>query len=487
MKNGASFSNARYEYAYLKTGPGHASVATGAYSHLHGITANRWYDREKKQVVNCVDDKTEMLLGSTGMGRSPRTLMIATMGDQLRLQIGNGSKVIGIAGKDRSAILMAGKTGTAYWIEDSVVVSSTYYMKSFPSYISTFNSSGIFQRYYARPWTEMKPAVAAKICDMDDAPYESGWAGLGRTFPRRIIGKDSLRITPSYYSALEGSPFSTEILIELGQTIVTAESLGTRGATDMLCIGISATDIIGHSFGPNSHEVFDHVLRTDSLLANFFYFLDTKIGLANCIIVLSSDHGIPPIPEYLKKNSPGRDAGRITADTISAIANRLLMNHFSGRSTTSRWIDKVIDCDIYLKSAYADSLHIPLDSVMHTLRDALPTIHPFAAAYSRDQIARGRKLDALGKKVALSYYAPRSGDVMFILKPYFITGADATNHGLPYDYDTHVPLIIEGKGIKPGVYSGRASPIDIAPTLSYLLKTKFPKGREGMVLKEALR
>ncbi|MBI3364884.1 MAG: alkaline phosphatase family protein, partial [Ignavibacteriae bacterium] len=433
------------------------------------------------------DDETVMMLGSTGMGRSPRNLKLTTVGDMLRLRTGNQSKVVGISSKDRSAILMAGKTGTAYWIEDSVVVTSTYYMKSLPPYISAFNRSGIFEQYFGQTWTEVNPLAAAKLCDTDDAWYESGGPGLGRTFPHRIIGNDFTRITPSYYGALDGSPFSAEILLALGRSIFAAESLGTRGVTDMFCIGISTPDIIGHSFGPNSHEVFDDVLRTDSLLASFFSFLDTHVGLDNCIIALSSDHGIAPIPEYIKKTSPATDAGRITADEVSTIANRVLSNRFRARSSIPRWVEKVIDCDIYLNAGFIDSLHVPIDSAMHVLRDSLRTIHPFAAAYSRDQVARARMLDTLGKKVALSYYALRSGDVMFILKPFYVTGSEGTNHGQPYDYDTHVPLIMTGRGIKPGVYANNVSPIDIAPTLSYILKIAFPPNREGNVLMEALK
>jgi len=486
IKNGANFTNGQYEYAYLKTGPGHASIATGANGHVHGISGNYWYDRKKQQVLPCVGDETVTLVGDSGAGRSPRNLKVTTMGDALRLTSGNRSKVIGISNKDRSAILMAGKTGVAYWIDDSLVVSSTYYMKSLPPYIDAFNNSGIFQRYYERVWTELKPATAAKICDVDDAPYESDDAGIGRTFPHSIIGKDSMRIDPSYYRALDSSPFSTEVLLQLGRTIVTAESLGTRDVTDMFCISISTTDNIGHAFGPNSHEVFDNVLRTDSLLATFFSFLEAKVGLANCIIALSSDHGIAPIPEYLRKVSPATDAGRITAGEITAIANRMLDNHFGHRSE-QRWIAKVVDPDIYLNTAYIDSLSLPLDSVMHVLRDSLKVTHPFAAAYSRDQIARGRSLDSLGRKVALSYYPLRSGDIMFVLKPFYVNGSAPTNHGQPHGYDAHVVMMLEGKGIMPGVFAEAVSPIDIVPTLAYLLKIEFSKGREGAVLKEAVK
>ena len=487
LENGANFTNARYEYAYLKTGPGHATLLTGAYGHLHGITANHWYDRSQKKVVNCVGDESVIPLGSESAKCSPRNLELTTMGDALRLKSGNQAKVIGISNKDRVAILMAGKTGTAYWIADSVVASSSYYMSVLPAYITAFNQSGVFQQYFRQEWTETKPDAAVNMCDVDDAWYESPSSGLGKTFPHRTVGNDYGEITPSYYGALDESPFGAELLLKLGEKIIVAESLGTRGTTDMLCLGISATDIVGHSFGPNSHEVFDLVLRVDMQLEIFFSFLQSTLGLDNCLFALSSDHGIAPIPEYLKKISPATDAGRVTSSQITSIANKILTNHFSTSQSTSRWVEKVVDSDIYLNREYIDSMHFSMDSIMHVLRDSVRATHPFTAAYSRDEIVHGEGLNTFGQKVGRSYFAPRSGDVMVILKPYYIAASLGTTHGQPYDYDTHVPLIIEGKGIVPGTYTSIVSPADIAATLCTLLKLDFPKNREGKVLREALR
>ena len=279
LRRGADFTDAQYGYAYTKTAPGHAAIATGTYSHISGIVGNRWYERVRKKAIDSIDDDSVSMVGRNGKGCSPRWLMVTSFGDMLRKTTNFRSKVIGISNKDRSAIMLAGKSGTAYWIEDSTVVTSTYYMAALPSWVREFNESGIFRRNFGKWWTELKPDVAASICDIDDAPYEADVPGFGKAFPHHIVGNDSLHLTSSYLEALDTSPFSTEILLQLARRAFLQESLGVRGVTDMLCISISATDIVGHAFGPNSHEVFDNMLRTDGMIAEFLAFLSRESGL----------------------------------------------------------------------------------------------------------------------------------------------------------------------------------------------------------------
>ncbi|MBI1806397.1 MAG: alkaline phosphatase family protein [Ignavibacteria bacterium] len=488
LEDGANFENAKYEHAYTKTAPGHAAIVTGVYSHLNGITSNRWYDRDKKRAVNCVDDETVRVLGNHHMGRSPRNLQTPTVGDLLREKTNFQSKVIGISNKDRSAILMAGKRGTAYWIEDSVIVSSSYYMEKLPEYVTTFNTSGVFQKYFGKQWTEINASVAAKVCDDDDVPYEGDIAGLGRAFPHSMVGSNTSHITPSYYTAVEHSPFATEILLTFAQKVVIGETLGTRNVTDMLCIGISATDEIGHLYGPQSHEVFDVVLRTDSLMGDLFAFLEEKVGLKNCLIALTSDHGIPSIPEYLKKKNPKGDAGRFRLSDVIGRCTAVLDKVFE-QTSGSRWVEQVIDSDIYLNRDLLKEKNIPLGPAMRVLKDSLPVSTPFAAAYTRDELDHSLLLDHWGQMVAKSYYPSRSGDVMFVLKPYYINTGDntGTSHGQPYDYDTHVPLIVAGKDIKQGTYQNEASPVDIAATIGALLGVKLSPDCEGRILREAMK
>lgn len=487
LNNGANFTNARYQYAYTKTAPGHAAIITGANSNRNGIVGNRWYDSTKRKSIGCVDDTTERTLGSAAGGRSPRTLLVSTIGDVLRKSTNSQSKVIGISNKDRSAILLAGISGTAYWIDDSIVVSSTYYMNELPSWVVEFNQSGIFQKYFGLVWTELMPEVAAKICDEDDVPYETNLYGMGRAFPHKIVGKDSTRITPSYYNRLSCSPFATEVLLEFARTVFVRESLDARGVCNMLCLGISAMDEIGHLYGPNSHETFDAMLRQDKMLSEFFLFLEEKIGLRNCLIVLSADHGIAPIPEYKKKIEPQIKATRISTAELFSRANRMLENSF-GKSTFA-WVSTIIDAQIYLNDEAAKEKGIPMEIIRKTLKDSLTGSFPISKAYTFDELLDNAGEGSFFGHVKKSFYPMRSGDVMVILQPFCIidSSPEGTNHGMLYSYDVHVPLMIAGASIKAGQYHTAVSPIDIAPTLAAILGVYDSQVWEGRVLSEVLK
>ena len=486
LHHGADFTDAEYPYAYTKTACGHAAVITGTSSHVNGIVGNAWYDRSRTKRVNCVDDEAEQIMGGHGTGRSPRALLVNTVGDLVRMRTNSRSKVIGISNKDRSAILMAGKLGTAYWIDDSIFVSSSYYMKALPPWVVEFNRSGMFRKYFGQVWKELKPSAANAICDKDDVPYEDNPDNMGRAFPHRITGTDTSRITESYYDALDHSPFTTEILLKFVRLAFERESLAVRGAPDLLCIGISATDIIGHSYGPNSHEVFDNMLRTDALLADFFSFLDKKIGLGNCLIAVTADHGTAPIPEYTKSISPELNTVRISSSEISSRANRMLSDAFG--VPTKSWIVQTVDANIYLRDETVKEKGIPVETVRQALKDSLANDYPIDRAYTYDELIAGNRKEDLYDRVRLSFYPPRSGDVMILVRPFcIIDGATTgTNHGMPYAYDTHVPLILCGPGVKHGVYDGRVSPIDIAPTIAAILGMEFSPQCEGKVLSEAI-
>lgn len=489
LSHGADFTNARYEHAYTKTGPGHAAFMTGVYSHINGITSNHWYDRERKKIVDCVEDGTVQLLGSGGLGRSPKNLLTETFGDMLRLHTNFRSKVISLANKDRSAIIMGGKFGKAFWFEGSVIMTSSYYFSSTPAWLKSFNASGAMQRYAGREWRETEPSVAAKICDRDDAPYEENVLGFGKSFPHMLPGKPPAAVDRTYYQLLAYTPYYTEVLLEAARKAFIAETLGTRGVTDMICIGIAATDEIGHLFGPASHEVFDNALRTDSMLAGFFSFLDQKVGLGNCVIALTSDHGIAPIPEYLKSKNPRIEAGRIGLGGITRLVSRILDAKFAKDATGTKWIDQVIDSDIYLNRDVLSEKNIPVGGAMQILKDSLSVLEPFAGVYTRDEIEHPGSLDRFGLMVRKTYHPTRSGDVMFVLKPFYVNGGDSvgTSHGQPDEYDTHVPLIFVGSQFKPGMYRQEVSMIDLAPTMSEALQIEYPPSREGRVLYEAIR
>ncbi len=489
LDNGASFSNATYKHALNLTGPGHAAILSGAYGNQNGIIANNWFDRTSGKELYCVADKNTQLVGGAGNAASPVNFIGSTFGDELRLHTGFQSKVISVSAKDRAAVLLGGKLASGvYWMMDSSFVTSTYFRKDLPEWVSTFNGSGKVNSYFGRTWERTLPEDAYTGLDKDDAPYESGGNGLGRVFPHRVMGDDTTRITKSYYHALLTSPFGSEILSEFAKAAVRGEELGRRGVIDLLCVSFSSNDYVGHSFGPHSHEVLDMTVQTDRILADLFAFLDMEVGLRNCVFVLTSDHGVAPIPEYLTTHFEHAAAGRVMARTQEEyIANAL--SRVYGAPKKGKWFDAITDGNVYLNHDVMREKKLALSTVAATLADSLRVRPEFAFVYSRDQLMSLSPAAIAERRMKHSFHPLRSGDVFFAFKPYYIESHSSygTTHGQPYDYDAHVPVVIVGDGIGPGIYATEASPADIAPTLSALLGIEFPAGRSGRVLVEAMK
>ena len=490
LRNGANFNNATYKHATNTTGPGHAAMLSGTYGNVNGIVANDWFDRATNASKYCADDKSVSIVGSGGSGKSPRNFIGSPIGDELRLKNGFHSKVISISNKDRAAILMAGKNPTGvYWQADSVFVTSTYYRPDLPHWVESFNRSRYIDTFFGRIWAKKLHDSAYRFVDPDNAPYEQEKDGMGRTFPHKIFGKDSTRITASYYWALNRSPFGAHVVNELAKRALQGEQLGMRNVTDMLCVSFSSTDIVGHAYGPFSQEVMDMALRMDDILADFFSVLDKGIGLKNCIIVLTADHGIAPAPEYVMAHNRNADAGRISLSTISQTCNGILNKRFGEPKEGMQWIRSIMANNIYFDRTTFTIMNYPtVEWAARELSDSLRTIHPFAVAFTARELLQPSHTTPIESKMKRSFYKSRSGDVVYALKPYWTEGDSPTgaSHGEPYEYDAHVPLIFCGNGIARGEFSTEASPIDISPTLSVLLGIEFSAGHDGRVLQQAL-
>lgn len=490
MEQGASFSNACYGHAVNLTGPGHAVILSGAYGNQNGIITNSWYDLNTHATAYCVDDKTVSLVGAQGKGRSPANFIGSTYGDELRLVSGFRSKVVSMSQKDRAAILLGGRmANAAYWMSDSSFVTSSYYTESLPDWVRRFNASGLANSFFGRTWDQTLPETAFAGLDVDDAPYENGGKGLGRVFPHPITGNDKTRITPSYYHDLIASPFGSDLLTEFARAAIAGEQLGKRGVTDLLCISYSSHDYVGHDFGPHSREVLELTVKTDAMLTGLLSFLDAEFGAGNYLIALTSDHAVAPIPEYIKKHFPRADAGRVHPDSITGRCEGALSAKFGTPPQGMRWIERSVDRNIYFDRRTLSAMKVAEEDAARGAAAGLLRLRGVAAAYTRGQMESPSMASALEIKVHRSYHPLRSGDLFFAMKPYFVegSGSSGTSHGEPYDYSAHVPMIIAGSGVKPGVYAVETSPVDLAPTLSILTGVELPAGREGRVLREALK
>lgn len=493
LDNGADFVNCLYLHAATKTGPGHAVILSGSYGNVNGIIENSWLDRSSNTELYCVEDRSVSIVGMKGgSGRSPRNFIGATFGDQLKIRSNFQAKVISVSNKDRAAILMGGRLAdAAYWSEDSLFVTSTYYRQDLPEWVQHFNRSGWYRSFFGKEWKLLLPESEYRRIGPDDGVGESDYYGGGPRFPHRFDGGDPGKMTKAYSYALLTSPFGAEVLEEFAEEAVKAERLGLRGVTDLLCVGISSTDYAGHAFGPQSWEMMDMTLRMDRLLEKFFAFLDSTVGIANCVIVLTSDHGVSPIPELLTKIRPDIDAGRVAENQLLSPAVKALESQYGRLSSDSVWLRVIEGGNIYLEEKALEEKGVERDRAARIVQEALSALPFVAAAFTQSDLSQSAVSGSLAEAVRYSYFPTRSGDVLVVLKPYYFPGDPrypaGTTHGSPYSYDAHVPLLIAGPRIVPGKYYDRVSPADIAPTLSALLGVELPPRVQGRILHEAMK
>jgi predicted AlkP superfamily pyrophosphatase or phosphodiesterase len=485
LDGGAVFANAHYAHIPTYTACGHATFMSGASPSFNGIVGNEWFERETgRRVTSVTDDKVKELGGDgAATSFSPVRLIGSTLGDELRLASGGQSKVVGIAFKDRSAILPAGKRPNgAYWFDDKVgaFVSSTYYFNELPGWVSKFNRDVRPDRYFGAKWDRLLPEEAYRRSRPDNAPEET--ARYGNTFPYTINGGET---TPGqkFYTRFEMTPFANDYAIEFAKLAIENEGLGADDVTDLLTISFSPNDLLGHSYGPYSQEMQDMTLRTDRLLADFFSYLDRRVGLNRTQIVLSSDHGIPPIPDQLRDMGLG---GRIDGKAITGAVQTALKAGFG----EEKWVSDFVNSNIYLDEGTLERKKANREDVERTACAAVLKVAGVSACFTRSELLKGElRHNRITSSVAHGFYSSRSGDLIVVPQPFFFFYAETiiTTHGTAYSYDTHVPVIFFGPGITPGTYFGECSPADIAPTLSALLGLTPPSNSEGRVLAEAIK
>jgi len=509
LRDGASWTQSNYDHMPTYTAPGHATMMTGAYPAESGIIGNEWLDRAAgKRITSVTDDSVKLLGGNPNdPGASPVRLMSSTVGDELRLVTNDRARVIGISAKDRSAILPAGRhANAAYWfgMSTGTMVSSTFYFNQLPAWVTAFNAAKPAEKYFGAKWERLLPeAEYFKRAGPDNTPWENVPTSWGDTnsFPH-IINGGQTTLGRNFYTALDYSPFMNDILESFAEQAITNEQLGQDDDTDVLTVSFSANDYVGHRFGPYSQEVMDVTLRTDRTIATLLDFIDSKVGLANTLIAMTADHGVSPIPEHAA--AMGLGGGRIPFDSVMGKIEAAITARYNPQGKTPN-----PSADYLLKFNEGNSLHqwfinnniyfnydalkrdnVDIEEFSRVVVAAALTVPGIARAFSRLQLLRGTTsiTDPIERRALHGFYPSRSGDVMLVAEPYkYIAETITATHGSPYSYDTHVPTIIMGTGVNPGRYLEAATPADIAPTLSTLLRITAPTNSTGRVLVEALK
>ncbi|HEY3770075.1 MAG TPA: alkaline phosphatase family protein [Candidatus Angelobacter sp.] len=463
LENGAVFADARYPQFPTVTAIGHSTILSGATPSISGIIGNEWLDRETDESVTSVSDKSTALLGGTPAtkGSSPHRLLVSTIGDELKMA-GRHSKVIGISIKDRSAILPAGHMAdAAYWFDNDSqhFVTSDYYMKQLPAWVSKVNADRPAYKYLGVDWNafDAKPG---------DKPYCTMKAGAEARFCGNI----------------ENTPFGNELLEDFAEKAVEQEQLGSHEDTDVLALSLSSNDYVGHEHGPDSPEVRDISIRTDQLIGKLLDFINTRVGQENTLVVFTADHGVAPVPKV--NNDRKMPGGWLSAADYSAKISARMVEKFG----KGDWIRSYAYGFIYLNYTTIGKNDLERAEVRRFAAEVARSLPHIARVISRDDLLQGgESADTVGRAMQFGFYGPRSADLELLPEPYYIFGnPPGTTHANPYSYDNHVPVIFYGAGIHAGV---RYEPIkvnDIAPTLAAILGIETPSGSIGRILSEIM-
>jgi len=505
MKEGAWFTDCYFDYANTKTAPGHSTIGTGAYTDGHGIESNEWWDPKRSydhQVSSVEDERYELVdlphdsipanqpgAPSTApkfvVGASPLNLRATTLGDELRLATQGRARVYGVSLKDRAAILPAGQSANgAFWIDpvSGQFTTSTYYMPHLPGWAAKFNASGRIQQ-------------AEREANVDTS-------------------------TTEFYDLVGRTPAANSYELDFTKALIEGEHLGQHGVTDLVVVSLSANDIQGHQFGPDSEFEEQMILGLDHDLDSFFTWLDGSIGLKNVWLALTADHGIAPIPGDAAKL--GIHGAAINMEKVYDKLNAELNKRFGKEGEKQTWLMPgpdlpyvILDQRAFKKAGIDEKTAEGTVAALlpETVASFDPNPVPFVSdnpptvltpsdhrldpgprvqyVYTRQQLASGQLPPSeWGKLLAHSYADHGNWFVMMVLDAYQLAGVSplaGTNHFTPWNYDRHVPLAFYGAPFKTGEYHELVEPVDIAVTFASLAGINRPSAAVGRVLIEALK
>ena len=467
LREGANYTNARYEHAPTVTAVGHSVISTGAMPAVSGIIGNAWVDRANgnKQVTAVCDLDFKVVGAETPKEgarcvdqdpASPRRLLVSTIGDEMRNR-DEKSRVIGVSLKARSAILPSGhRANGAFWFDDASgnFITSTYYSAELPGWVKEFNDRKLPAQYVERKWD-----------GFDKWDFHSQSANRP-------------------YDKIPASPWGNELIEQMAERAIVAEQMGQRESTDLLTVSFSSNDYVGHAVGPDAPEVRDMAIRTDQLLGKLFAVIADKVGLDKTLVVLSADHGVSPTPASQK-------ARKLPGDYVHAEVDDQVQSALNARFGKGEWVlPGASENALYFNYKTLAEKKVDLAAATRVAADAIlavPQIHA-SRVYTREQLTAGGRGDFITTAMLNGFYPNRSADLVIVYEPYYLPGAGrGTTHFSPYVYDNHVPVVFFGGGVKAGTYRRIITVNDIAPTLAAFVGVEIPSGAYGNVLTEIVR
>lgn len=485
LNEGATCDFTMIPYVPTVTAVGHASVYTGSVPSINGISGNNWFDNYTQKSVYCVDDNSVNSVGidnSPAGKMSPVNLWTTTIGDELKIATNFKSKVIGLSIKDRGAILPAGHSADgAFWYDSKSgnFISSTYYAKQLPSWVTNYNNQHRVDTLYSKGWNlSIAKSVYEANCDQDENEYESTPLGKEqKAFPyslSQFIGKD--------YGKIASTPWGNTILAELAEQAIVNENMGKDDITDLLAVSFSSPDYIGHSFGPDSWETMDGYIKLDATLAKLFAVLDKQVGKDNYTVFLTADHSVAHVPGFSKKHQlPG---GVISEDQLK----KDLSSYLVSKGFDAKLISTIREYNVHFNTGLMETLGVERAKLIQLCRQFLEKNPDVLQVVDTRNAAIAPLPANLRERIVNGYNPQRSGDLFIVSKSGYVDGfATGTSHGVLYNYDAHIPLLFWGKGIQHKTVNTPTYMTDIAPTISTLLGIQMPSGSIGKPILEVLK
>lgn len=492
QSEGAWFTNCHYPYAYTLTAAGHTSLVTGTTPSRHGVIANDWYDRIHREPIASTTPPPDERVKGPG----PYRRKVESVGDVLLRVLQGRGRVASLSIKERAAILMAAlRAQICYWFNpaDGRFGTSRFYRDDPHSWVTAFNKKRFADQWLAKNWDRFRPNLDyVKHSGPDDFISEGTGYLQGRKFPHPFKvaeTEDPKENAQNYYDAVTNSPMGNDLLLEFAKATINAEKLGQSDSTDLLFISFTSNDYVGHTWGPDSQEVLDVTLRSDALMKDLLGFLDDKVGKGNYYLAMSADHGVCPLPEFAEK--AGKTTGRVDPALLSSKAEDFLNKRFLKEGEKAPWLEELRRSTawIYLNRETIKELKLKHEDVESALARWYAEQPGVAKAFTRTEMMREdtKERSPLEKQMGLSFHPDCSGDVMLVLKPYHIFSPPnivetpkknptyRATHGAPYEYDTHVPLLVMGPRIVPGVREQRVAPQAMASILAEALRVPAPK------------
>lgn len=485
LNEGFSCENTFINYLPSYTAVGHTVIFTGSIPAIDGIVGNDWIDQNTGKSTYCTDDSSVVTVGTTGNAgkMSPKNMLVSTITDELRLATNFQSRVVGVSLKDRASILPAGHTGNAaFWFDDASgrFITSSYYMKELPEWVQKFNAKDEPSRLLANGWNTLYPIKSYTQSSEDNVTWEGKLSGESAP----VFPHDLKSIYQKNRGVIRTSPFGNTLTMDFAKEALTAYNLGNGKATDFLTINCASTDYVGHEYGPNSIEVEDTYLRLDKDFASFFQFLDQKVGKGNYLVFLTADHGAAHSIGFMQEHRVPADF--LVSKNVTRPLNDFLNSQFGVENLAPRYSNYHFDFDV----KKIDDNKLNYDAVKKAAVSFLQKQPGIQFAVDIEQIGNAPIPEPIKTMIINGYNSKRCGPVMIVADAGWFggsVGGTGTTHGNWNPYDTHIPLVFMGWGVKHGKSNRYVRMSDISPTLAAMLRIQMPNGNVGEVIEEVTK